>query len=62
MSVLWIGDKIEKELENYVLKEFGIPGKKLQTEVARKAIIFSIRMKSHEFKQAWTEGLLEYDK
>jgi len=59
MSVIWLGDEIKTEIRKYVLDELGISSKKLENEVARKAILFVLRFQRKEFRKAWKEGKLE---
>lgn len=62
MKVLWIGKKLSKEIRQYVHLELGLSGKAVETETARRAILFAIRLKQDEFQEAWKDGLLEYKK
>lgn len=59
MVVVWIGDKIKKEVRDFVLTELGISSTKIEGEVARKAIVFAVREKKDEFRKAWKEGRLD---
>ena len=60
MKVLWIGKELSEEIREYVHSELRLPGKKIETETARRAILFAIRVKPDEFQKAWKDGLLEY--
>lgn len=62
MEVLWIGREIGEEITKYVCSELNLPGRKIETEVARRAILFAIRLKQGDFQKAWKDGLLEYGK
>ena len=59
MSAIWIGYKVRDELRKYVLDDIGISSKKMETEVARRAILYVIRFGSEAFKKSWNDGLLE---
>lgn len=60
MNVLWIGREIGEEISEYVYSELNLSGRKVESEVARRAILFTIRLKQDAFQKAWKDGLLEY--
>lgn len=62
MKVLWIGKELSEEIREYVHSELRLSGKAIETEMARRAILFAIRLKQDEFQKAWKDGLLEYRK
>jgi len=59
MNVMWIGESLSIEIKRFVKDELSLSGTKIETEVARRAILFVIRMKPAEFREAWKNGMLD---
>lgn len=59
MNVMWIGESLGKEIKRFVQEELSLSGKKIETEMARRAILFAMRVTPEEFKDAWKNGLLD---
>ena len=59
MNVMWIGDGLSDEIKRFVKEELNLSGKKIETEMARRAILFVIRVQPAEFREAWKNGMLD---
>jgi len=59
MNVIWIGEPLSEEIQGFVKEELNLSGNKIATEMARRAILFVIRVCPEEFREAWKDGLLE---
>ena len=61
MNVIWIGEKLSEEIRCFVKEHLNLSGNKVETETARKGILFAMRVKPDEFKDAWKNGLLKLE-